>query len=142
MCSTSVLPRRGAVVLVSGGPALSGPAALVALAAASVPAAGRRAEHGALGPADVFRQAALSVLLGGAALGGLSALDDQAIAGVIMWVLGSIGISAAAVLDRRSAAVRRFAADGAIEPAPSLPAIKTPAHAAAFRQRRPSPSRL
>ena len=57
-----VFSARGAVVLVSGGSALSGPAAMVALAAVPVSDRGRRAEHGALGLADIFRQAALSAI--------------------------------------------------------------------------------
>src|SRR5262249_18740290 len=50
-----VFPRHGARILVSRGPALSQPAALVALAPVAVPDTGGCAEHSAVGFADVFR---------------------------------------------------------------------------------------
>ena len=45
LSAARLLPRRRPAVLVSRGPALSGPAALVALAAVPLPDPGRRAEH-------------------------------------------------------------------------------------------------
>src|SRR5262249_53060705 len=64
-----LFPRHGLAVLVSGGPSLSEPAALVALAAVSLPDRGRRAEHHPVRAAHVLQSSAVSSLRAGAAAG-------------------------------------------------------------------------
>src|SRR5262249_13049432 len=60
--SARLFSRRGPGVLVSGRPALSCPSRLVLVAAYSISVTGRRAEHGAVRRAPIFRPRALSVL--------------------------------------------------------------------------------
>ena len=62
LSAARLFPRHRAPVLVSRHPAVSEPAELVALAADPLPDPGRRAEHAPVGPADVLRPAALSLL--------------------------------------------------------------------------------
>ena len=85
-----LLPRHGARVLVSRHPAVPEPAELVALAADPVPDPGRRAEHAPVGSADLLRPPLYPYYAERPRLGNLSALDDQAAAGVLMWVPGSV----------------------------------------------------
>ena len=90
-------------------------------------------EHRPVGPADVLRPRAVSVLREVPRLGGLSALDDQSAAGVLMWVPGSAGLSAAAVRDRRPAAVR---------PEASVRSQRRQRSRSESRVRRPLPGRI
>ncbi len=67
--ATRLFPRHGPAVLVSGRPPVSRPAALVAVAALSLSAPGRRAEHCSVGVVDVLEPRPVSVLCGGPAPG-------------------------------------------------------------------------
>ena len=90
LSSTRLFPRGGVSVLVSRRAAISEPATLVTVATVAVFAAGRRAEHTLAALLTYPPIASLSVLQRDPALAGLSALDDQSAAGVLMWVPGSV----------------------------------------------------
>src|SRR5262245_23193889 len=101
-----VLPGDGPRLLVSHRPALPGPAALVALAAVSVPVPGRPVEHRPGGPADVLQPLAVPLLRGGAAPGGTFPPGRPIGRGRCHVGAGLRGVPPTAVRQRRPALVR------------------------------------
>src|SRR5262249_43150881 len=100
-----VLPWDGPRLLVSHRPALPCPAALVALAAVSVPVPGRPVEHRPGGPADVLQPPAVPLLRGGAAPGGTLRAGRPIGRGRCHGGAGFRGVPPAAVRHRRPAPV-------------------------------------
>ncbi len=101
-----MFPRRRPAVLVSRGPPLSGPPALAPVAAAPLPDPGGLAEHPPVGPPDVLRSRAVSLLHDGPAAG-RAVRAGRPVGGRRPDVGPGVGgVSPAAVLGRRRVPVR------------------------------------
>ena len=102
--ATPLFPRVVAPLLVSRGPPLSAPTAMVSLAPPALSPDRRCLEYRPFGVADLLRPSDLSPLRPDpSTFAGISAIDDQSTAGVIMWVPGSVGFLLPSVRDRDQA---------------------------------------